>query len=274
MKLFLALLLISSSSAMDANANAITNAPPVGHKIGEACADKALICAALDECKTASAGKANWGANKCDSVKEGPCKVYCADRVAKMNSRTPAKACPACNKGDFTPEDGNCEGFLKATQTGEKGPKQVAMMKYCQIKASKAKEDGAKLARQDAMLKTVEKGHVAQMIAAQKDSKFKALRGSMEVRSYSCLRLPLWRCLKLPAGSAGSVVYRRYRPCLYSRRVLSLPSLDRVTRADDGLFKLLIKSCAVFCATHSDPPPPPPSWARTPASPRGTLHVV
>ena len=88
--------------------------------------------------KKVSEGKANWGANKCDGLSsDGGCKVYCVDRVAKINSPNSAEAC-----ADFTPEgifsatleDGDCEKFLEKKQTGEGGAKQVAMMAYCQVK--------------------------------------------------------------------------------------------------------------------------------------------
>ena len=45
--------------------------------------------------------------------------------------------------------------------------KQVAMMAYCQVKASKAKVNEAQLARQNDVSKTVPKGRVAQMIALE-----------------------------------------------------------------------------------------------------------
>ena len=120
-------------------------------QVGVECEDKdlmAMICAALSECKDAckdpgcmQAGITNWGAKRCNSVDEGPCRDYCTNRVLQLNDLVnEAPACPACTKTDFTPE-GDCEGYLekveKMMQAGTDSPVyMIKRQRYCQIKVA------------------------------------------------------------------------------------------------------------------------------------------
>ena len=109
--------------------------------------------------------------NKQDTPKCGiPGGASWATYFAKKNfpaangAKGPEKgALKELTKADFTPEGGDCEGFLKAKQTGEVGEKQATMTKFCQTKAGNDKVDAAKDASKSEMDKAM-----AQRRAAKK----------------------------------------------------------------------------------------------------------